>query len=40
MSVSTYNIHDRPAFFVNFFWLGIALFALIRLYFAGKEPSG
>jgi hypothetical protein len=40
MSVSTYSINDRPAFFVNFFWLGIALFSVIRIYFTRREPSG
>ena len=40
MSVSTYNIHDRPAFFVNFIWLGIAVFSVIRIYFARREPFG
>ncbi len=32
MSVSTYNMHDRPAFFVNFIWMGIAFFSIIRIY--------
>ena len=32
MSVSTYNMHDRPAFFVNIIWMGIAVFSIIRIY--------
>jgi hypothetical protein len=32
MSVSTFNMHDRPAFFVNFIWMGIAIFSIVRIY--------
>lgn len=32
LSVSTFYMHDRPAFFVNFVWMGIAIFSMIRIY--------
>ena len=31
MSVSTFNLMDRPAFFVNIVWMGIAVFSMIRI---------
>ena len=31
MSISTYNVHDRPAFLVNIIWMGIALFSILRI---------
>ena len=31
MSISTFNMMDRPAFFVNLVWMGIAVFSIIRI---------
>jgi len=31
MSISTFNVMDRPAFFVNLIWMGIAIFSIIRI---------
>ena len=31
MSISTFNIQDRPAFFVNLIWMGIAIFSILRI---------
>ena len=31
MSVSTYHLADRPAFFVNVIWMGIAVYAIFRI---------
>lgn len=37
MSVSTFNMNDRPAFFVNMIWMGIALFSIIRIYILSQQ---
>ncbi len=39
MSVSTYNMHDRPAFFVNFIWMGIAIFSIVRIYLLAHRKA-
>lgn len=39
MSVSTFNLHDRPAFFVNIIWMGIALFSMIRILKLSRQPA-
>ena len=39
MSISTYNIQDRPAFFVNIIWMGIALFSIIRIIVLGRSKN-
>jgi hypothetical protein len=32
MSISTFNMQDRPAFFVNVIWMGIAIFSISRIF--------
>jgi hypothetical protein len=39
MSVSTFNIQDRPAFLVNFIWMTIAIISLVRIYRLGRRKS-
>jgi len=39
MSISTYNMHDRPVFFVNFIWMGIAIFSIVRIYLLSKQKK-
>ena len=39
MSISTYNIQDRPAFFVNFIWMGIAVFSIFRIYLLSRRTK-
>lgn len=39
MSVSTFNLHDRPAFFVNIIWMGIALFSMFRILRLSRHPA-
>ena len=39
MSVSTFFMHDRPAFFVNFIWMGIAIFSIVRIYLLAARKT-
>ena len=39
MSISTFNIQDRPAFFVNFIWMGIAIFSMFRIYLLSRKTG-
>ena len=31
MAISTYYLQDRPAFFVNLVWMGIAIYSIFRI---------
>ncbi len=39
MSISTFNVHDRPAFVVNIIWMGIAIFSIIRIYLLRPQKA-
>ena len=37
MSISTFSVQDRPAFFVNVIWMGIAIYSIFRIVLARRS---
>ena len=39
MSISTFIVHDRPAFYVNIIWMGIAVLSICRIYLVRQKKA-